>query len=176
MPAGVGCAGLVSVVSWTGWQGIDHRGSAGLEAGDDGRRQLAAQQALDVPQQGPLLGADQGNGLTAGSGPPGAPDAVYIILRDIRQLMVDDIGQLVDVDPAGGDVRGHQETDGAAFEIGKRLGARPLGLVAMDGVSGNAGIGQLLGQTIGAMLGAGEDQHLVPVARRDQMSDERTLA
>ena len=83
--------------------------------------------------------------------------------------------QLVDVDAARRDVGGHQHAQLAALEVGQRLGARALALVAVDRHRGNAGLVQVLAQAVGAVLHAGEHQHLVPVLRLDQMDQQILL-
>ena len=41
----------------------------------------------------------------------GAADAVHVVLRHVRQLVVDDVRQLLDVEAARGDVGGDQRDD-----------------------------------------------------------------
>jgi hypothetical protein len=110
------------------------------------------------------------------AGAPGAADAVDVVLRHVRQLEVDHVRQLVDVEAAGGDVGGHQHAHVAALEAGQRPRAGALALVAVDGGGGEAVGLQLLGQAVGAVLGAGEDQHLAPVVGADQMAQQLALA
>ena len=50
-------------------------------------------------------------GFALGAGAAGAADAVNIILGDVRQIVVDDVGQGLDVEAAPGDVGGDQDTD-----------------------------------------------------------------
>ncbi len=70
---------------------------------------------------------------------------------------MDHAGDVVDVDAAGGDVGGDEGLDPAGGE--GRQGPLPLGLgaVAVDGHGGHAGLGELLGDPVGAALGAAED-------------------
>ena len=73
--------------------------------------------------------------------------------------MLDHVRDFRHVDAAGGDVGRHQHRRLAGFELGQGALALGLALVAMDGVGGNAVIGQRLHDLVGAMLGAREDQH-----------------
>ncbi len=63
---------------------------------------------------------------------PGAADAVHVVLGHVGQLEVHHVRQHVDVDAARRDVGGHQHLQVAGLEVGQRLGARALALVAVD--------------------------------------------
>jgi hypothetical protein len=49
----------------------------------------------------------------------GAPDAVHVGIAVAGRVEVDHVGDVLDVDPAGGDVGRHQGVDLAALEPGK---------------------------------------------------------
>ena len=98
-----------------------------------------------------------------------------IVLRNVRQLVVDDVRQLLDVQAAGRHFGGHQRRDAVVLEIRECAHACALALVAMDRSGADAGALQLLGQAIGTVLGAGEDQHLEPVAILDQVGQQVPL-
>ena len=108
--------------------------------------------------------------------PAGAADAMHIVFGHIGQIQVHHMGQLLDVDAAGGQIGGHQHAHGAALEFGQGPGAGPLALIAMDGRSGNAFLDQPLGHAVGAVLGAGKHQHLLPVVAGDQVVQQVGLA
>jgi hypothetical protein len=76
---------------------------------------------------------------------------------------------LIDVDAAGGDVGRHQHAHAAVLETRQRAGPGRLALVAVDRGGGDAVLVELLGQLVGAVLGAGEDEHLLPVVVLDQV-------
>jgi len=40
---------------------------------------------------------------------PGAPDAMHVILRMLRHVIVDDVADVEDIQAARGDIRGHQQ-------------------------------------------------------------------
>ncbi len=77
--------------------------------------------------------------------------------------------QLVDVQPACGDVSSDQYAHAALLEIRQRLGARTLALVAVNRRGLDAVLFQLLGEFVRAVFGTGEHQHLAPVLRADQV-------
>ena len=90
---------------------------AGPEVGD--RRDLLdldglLGEPLDVVEQAALAGLGQGDGHALAPGAADAADAVHVALRRGRHVEVDDVGQLVDVEAAGGDVGGDEQLGGAA--------------------------------------------------------------
>src|SRR3989344_5462330 len=100
---------------------------------------------------------------------------VHVVFRDVRDFVVDDVRQVVDVNAARCNVGGHQGADFAAFEACQCLGARTLTLVAVQGHGLHAVLGQELGHIVGAKLGAGEHQHLAPVVLLDDMQQHLLL-
>ncbi len=99
--------------------------------------------------------------------PAGAADPVHVILGHFRNFVIDHVRQLFDIQPACSDVGGDQRPNAAGLEVGQRLGARTLALVAVDG-GGRETVGsKLFRQPVGAVLGAGEDEHLAPVVVTD---------
>ncbi|MCG3189580.1 MAG: hypothetical protein LKCHEGNO_02048 [Burkholderiaceae bacterium] len=148
----------------------------GLEALDHLAHDLLVDQALDVAQEQFLVDAHQRDRLAAGAGAASAADAVHVVLGHVGDLEVHHVRQLVDVDAARRDVGGHQHAQLAALELGQRLGARALALVAVDRHRGDVVAVEVLGELVGAVLGAREHQHLVPVALRDQVRQQLLLA
>ena len=83
--------------------------------------------------------------------------------------------QLFDIESTRSDLGRHQRGNLVVLEISERTSARVLALVAMDGRSTNTIGLELLGQTIGAVFGSREHQHLVPVPVIDQVSQQMPL-
>ena len=71
---------------------------------------------------------------------------------------VDDVGDVVDVEAAGGYVGGAEGLDLAGFELAESLLSVVLALVAVDLVGADTGLVQLLGDLLDAVLRFGEDQ------------------
>jgi hypothetical protein len=138
-----------------------------LEAWHAGARNLALDQLFDVAQEDLLVTAHQAQGLALRAGTARATDAVHIVLGHIGQFEIHHVGQLIDVDAAGGNVGGHQHRQGAGLEFAQCLGARALAFVAVDGHGRDPLFAEVLGQTIGAVLHACEHQDLVPIAFSD---------
>ena len=96
-------------------------------------RHSVADQLLDAAQEIAFTGRTERNGVAPGPGPGGAADAVDVYFGFHGQVIVDDMGNAVHVQPAGGDIGGDQHADAAVLEAGQRLGAGALALVAVDG-------------------------------------------
>src|SRR4051812_21160459 len=95
--------------------------------------------------------------LTCAGGPPNPVD---VIIRSLGHVEVDHVAQRFDVDPARGDVGGHQNLVLAILESGKRGGALALRPVAVNSLRLDAALHQLLGESVGSVLGAREHQRL----------------
>ena len=89
--------------------------------------------ALNRLKQEHFLRSHKGDGMTTLAGPAGTPDPMHIIFGHVRQIEIDHVGKLLDIDAAGSDVRGHQHADTSIFEPLQRSGTSPLALVAMNG-------------------------------------------
>ena len=90
---------------------------AGLKARHDFALQLLLGQAFNVLELLEFVGTDQGDSLSGGAGPAGAADTVDVILGHIGQVHVDDLGQLLDIQPASSDIGGDQGADLAVLEV-----------------------------------------------------------
>ncbi len=156
--------------------GRAQRGAAGFKARHDLHRHLFFHHALDRRQQRTVFAADQRNRVAGAAGTTGAADAVHVIFGHVRQVVVDDMRQCVDVDTACGDVGGDEDLDFIVLEALERAHALRLALVAVDGVRLDTVLVELLGQAVGAMLGFGEHQHLEPVVRLHKVGEEFALA
>src|SRR5439155_21248419 len=75
-------------------------GGVRLEAGDDLRRNRRAEQPLDVAKHRSLVDADQGDGVALQAGATRPTDAVDVVVGDHGQLVVDDVRERLDVEPA----------------------------------------------------------------------------
>src|SRR5262249_15231288 len=80
------------------------------------RRNRHSDQLLDVAQVGALLGIAERDRDAVGAGAGGAADAVHVALGNVRQVVVDDVADAVDVDAARGDVGRHQRAQVSGAE------------------------------------------------------------
>src|SRR4029453_15739602 len=92
----------------------------------------AAEHAFDRAKSIALVARHQRERLTGATGATRAADPVPGVLRHVRQLVVDDLRQLDDVEPARRDVGGNQHLDLELLEVGQGAGAGALRLVAVD--------------------------------------------
>src|SRR5262249_37486764 len=111
--------------------------------------------------------------LRLGAG--GAADAVDVVVGDGRHVVADDVGDVIDVEPAGGDVGGHQDLEVAPAEALHRLVALGLGEVAVRLGDGEAVGGDGGGQPAGGDRGAGEDQDGGHAGVAEQVPQQRGL-
>ncbi len=150
-----------------------------LAGGFEARHLLAGDALLGQPLDGldelAFIGRDQGDGVTGGAGTAGTADTVHVIFRHVWQLEVHYLGQLVDVEAAGGDVGRDQHLDAAILEAGQGASTGPLALVAVDGGGADAVLLKLLGNPVGDVLGAGKHQHLLPVVAGDEVAQQGNL-
>ena len=106
----------------------------------------------------------------------GTADTVHVVFRHVWQLVVHHVRQLFNVQATGGDVGCHQHTYVAGFKISQRAGTRTLTLVAVDRRAANTVFIELFRQVVSAVLGAGKDQYLLPVALADYLGEQFPLA
>src|SRR5262245_46723955 len=136
------------------------RGTArGLRRTVTDDRDRAPDQALDVPYEFAFLGGTQGDRDPGRTGARRAADAVHVGLGHVRDLVVDDVRDVVDVDAAGRDVGRHQHADPAGAEAAHALLTVRLRLVPVDGLGGDAVLHESARHAVAAALRAGEDQH-----------------
>ena len=90
---------------------------------------------------------------------PGAPDAVDVILRMLRHVVIDDVAHLRDVESARGDVRGDERLELAVAETAQRLLAFALGAVGMQHGHGVIAPLEQAGDAVRAVLRPAEDEH-----------------
>jgi hypothetical protein len=118
----------------------------------------APEELLDVFEEVPIVVVAERNRASGRTCTTGATDAVHVRLGDVRQLVVEDVRDAVDVDAACGDVGRDEDAHRAGAEALERTLSRALRLVAVDGSGRDAVAHQLVREPVGAVLGPGEDQ------------------
>ena len=121
---------------------------------------FAAVQLFDACQILLLLRCTEADRRTVGTGAGRAADAVHVSLRYLGQVVVEHMGQLADIDAAGGDIGGYQHLGLTGLEVFQRGHAGGLALVAMDGRRRDALLGEVFCNFIRAVLGAAEHQRV----------------
>ena len=140
--------------------GIGADGQLDLAGGDPGRAQQR-------PHLAHLVGGGDGHDGADGARAGGAARTVDVGLVLGRRIGVDDQPDVVDVDAAGGDVGGHEHGRLPGGERVEVTHAGVLRQVAVQVHAHDAAAGELLGETLGTVLGAGE--HHSPRVRHGQV-------
>src|SRR5690606_8671182 len=115
-------------------------------------REVQAERVVDDLPVGHLGPLDEGDGYPGAPGPAGAADAVHVGLLVLRAVVVDHVGDIVDVDPARRHIGRDQHVDLAAAERAQRLFALALSEVAVYGGDRESSAAQLLGDHVAGPL------------------------
>ena len=101
--------------------------------------------------------AEDGHGDALLLGPAGPADAVDVIFVLLGHIIVDDAVDVVDVDAAGGNVRGDEDGELAVFEGAHGLFTLLLRDIAVDAVGVEAHADQIVAQALAHDLRVAED-------------------
>ena len=129
-------------------------------------------QAGDARDVGLLLRQHERDPDPAAAGAAGAADAVRVGLGLVRRIEVDDVRDVVDVEPAGCDVGGDERAHLAGVEARKRALALRLALVSVNGDGVDLVAAQLLDEPICTGLRPDEDERQAALFGLQQL-DER---
>src|SRR6185437_992013 len=114
---------------------------------------------FDVAQERPIRRIAERDRDAACAGTRGAADAVNIAFGHVRQLEIDDMRHVVDVDTARGDIGGHQHARTTGAEVLQRPLAGALRFVAVDRIGSMAGLFDLIGNLVGTVFCPREHDH-----------------
>ena len=103
-------------------------------------------------------------GDTGRSRPACAADAMDIRFRFRGKVIVDDVGDVIDIQSTGRDIGGDEHGRPGRPKLAQRSGTRALTLVAVQRRGGYACFGELLDHLVRTVLGAREHQR--PCVRR----------
>ncbi len=84
--------------------------------------------------------------------------------------------EVADIEAAGRHVGGHQRLQGAGAKLQQHLLPRALRQIAVEGERIDARLAELLGQLVGPLAGAAEDQGRSPALHGQHVFDQRQLA
>ena len=101
--------------------------------------------------------AVESRGDAESAGARSAAHAMHKIFCQLRQVIVDDVGDVIHVNAARGDVGGDQHSRASLLEVAQRCVALGLAAVAVNHAGIKSIANQFLSQPLGAALGAGED-------------------
>ena len=98
-----------------------------------------------------------------------------VVFGGHRHVKIDHVAKRFHIDAACRNIGSHERLVHAVFEASERQRALRLRPIAVNTFGLDAVRDQLRGETIGAMLGAGEDQRLRHVAAFEQFNEQRAL-
>ena len=134
-------------------------GAEGSDAPEATNRSAWPRRSARRPTSSLLLGQHEGDAVAAAARAAGAADAVHVVVVALRRVEVDHVRDVVDVEPAGGDVRRDERRDAPALELLERALALVLREVAVhrDGRDLVLAL-ELADELVRAVLGADEDE------------------
>jgi hypothetical protein len=103
-----------------------------------------ANQLLNIPQISPFLVVAKGKSYTAGTCPSGSANTMHIGFGNIWQFIIDHMGQFVNINTPGCNIRSYEHPGLGRFKIPQRSLASILRFVAMDGFSCDASFYKIL--------------------------------
>jgi len=119
---------------------------------------LDAELALELKEIGALFPQEKSGSDAAFTGAACAADAMDEVFRHVGKIIVDDVGDVLNVDAASGDVGGHEHAILPALEPGEGRSALRLRAVAMNHGCVDALAVEALGDAFGTALGARENK------------------
>ena len=117
--------------------------------------------ALDHADLVALLRGDESDRPACAPDPARAPDAVNVDLGVVRKVVVDDVGDVLDVEPTGGDVGRDQQRHPALLELDHHAVSLALAHVAVQRLVAKALVAKLAVEARGADLRPAEDDRLL---------------
>ena len=105
-----------------------------------------------------LARLDEGDRHALAAGAPGAPDAVDVGLGRRRDVVVDDVREVLDVEAARGDVGRDEQVERAGAEAAHHAVALLLRHAAVQRLGAVAAAVERLGELVDLAAGAAEDE------------------
>ena len=119
---------------------------------------LDAKRALQLAEFRALFASEERGSYASSASATGATDAVNEILRDFRQVKVNDMHDVFDVNTARSEISGDQHLVAAFLESSQRSISLRLRAVAMNHGCRKAFAGKILGNAFRSTLGTSEHQ------------------
>jgi len=116
-----------------------------------------------------ILGCHKTDGVTDRLCSSGASNAMDIILRVHREIVIHHVRDPIHIDAARGDVGGDEDTDGAGFEILQCAEPLVLRAIGMDGSRFNSTAFETASDLVGATLSPGKNENSVELLIAQEM-------
>ena len=110
-----------------------------------------------------LLREHERDALARAAGAARAADAVHVALAVLRRVEVDDVADVVEVEPAGGDVGGDERPRLPERKRSSDFSRADWDMSPCSATAATPRRVQLLGEPVGAALGAHEDERELAV-------------
>ena len=118
-----------------------------------------------------LVGQDEGDRGAGTACPARAADAVHVVVIEVGRVEVDHVTDVVDVEPAGGDVGGDERRRRARTRTGRARARADSATCSRAGSPRrDVALAELAGERVGAVLRADEDER--ELLDRLQLLDE----
>src|SRR3989344_2604550 len=103
---------------------------------------------------------DEGEGVSKSSGAAGATNTVNVVVVGGWLVKIDNVGNVFDINAAGGDVGSNEDFYLIGFELAKGIFALVLTLVSMNGTDVKAGVEEVAKNILYPVFGTAKDKHL----------------
>src|SRR5665809_35182 len=133
-------------------------------------------QPLDQAQLWPLARVAERDRDAFRPGARGTPDPVHIAFGHVGQLIIDDMGHVIHIDAARGDVGGDEDARAPLAEVVQRALTGTLRFVAVQSLGHHAATREMPHDLVSAMLGPRENEHPVKARRREKLAQHGRLA
>ena len=130
---------------------------------------------LDLPEPESGTSGDERHGHAVAPGAARPPDAMEIILGIDGEVVVDDEGEVVDIDPAGGDVGGHEPAEGPALEAVHDPRPLRLGHATVEPLGGTAAVEQPVGEFVDHPLRVAKHEAAARIVEIDEAAERGRL-
>jgi hypothetical protein len=148
------------------------RGVAVFEIFQFNARDFLADEAFDGINVRRVLGDHDGEGVAARLGAAGAADAMDVIFGMLRHVVIDDVTDVGDVQPARGDVGGDEDFVFALAKTLQGLFAFSLRAVGMQHGDGVVGALEQSGDAVRAVFRAAENEDGIVIHALEQFEQQ----
>lgn len=145
---------------------------SGFETVDNFARQQIANQVFNIRQDIHFICTDKRYCDAGRTRSTRSANAMNIVFRHIRQIVVDDMGQFRDVDAARRDIGRHQHFNLTFLEFGQSTRSCALAFVTVNRRRIDVIFFQLCDQPVCTPLGASENKNLIPAIAANQVCQQ----